>query len=239
MRYIASTSFGADSTAQIIVAMENGEPLDDIVYCEVMFTSEISAEMPEHRDFIYNVAIPHFANVYGLKTTVLRAKTAMWDDFHRLRVRGRGKGTPRGFPIPGLCSVKRDCKLPPLNAYLKGIKEKYVQYVGIAADEVHRLKGLEGTNSVSLLAKYWITQRHAREIAAKHGLLSPIYEFAKRNGCFFCPNAGRRELTHLYTHHPDLWEMLRELQSTPNLSRRCFTRTETVFEVEERIKARL
>lgn len=47
MKYIASCSFGKDSVAQIIVAKYYNEPID-----------EISGEFPEHRDFIYNVAIP-------------------------------------------------------------------------------------------------------------------------------------------------------------------------------------
>lgn len=58
MKYIASCSFGKDSLATIILAKEHGEPLDEIVYVEVMFDREISGEQPEHRDFIFNVAIP-------------------------------------------------------------------------------------------------------------------------------------------------------------------------------------
>ena len=60
MKYIASCSFGKDSIATVILAKEHEEPLDEIVYCEVMFDKEISGEHPEHRDFIYNVAIPKF-----------------------------------------------------------------------------------------------------------------------------------------------------------------------------------
>lgn len=60
MKYIASCSFGKDSIATILLAREHNEPLDEIVYCEVMFDENISGELPEHRDFIYNVAIPKF-----------------------------------------------------------------------------------------------------------------------------------------------------------------------------------
>lgn len=49
-KYIASCSFGKDSIATILLAIEHGEPLDEIVYCEVMFDSKTSAEVPEHRD---------------------------------------------------------------------------------------------------------------------------------------------------------------------------------------------
>ena len=60
MKHIASCSFGKDSIATVLLALEHGEPLDEVVYCEVMFADEISGEVPEHRDFIYNTAIPYF-----------------------------------------------------------------------------------------------------------------------------------------------------------------------------------
>lgn len=44
MEYIASFSGGKDSTATIILAHENKEPLDLILFCEVMFDDEISGE---------------------------------------------------------------------------------------------------------------------------------------------------------------------------------------------------
>lgn len=105
--------------------------------------------------------------------------------------------------------------------------------VGIAADEENRLKRLEGTNKISLLAKYGITEDMRIDICKRVGLLSPIYEFAGRNGCFFCPNASVRELRHIYYNHPGLWLMLHELQETPNTSRRCFTKSKTIFDFEE------
>lgn len=62
------------------------------------------------------------------------------------------------------------------------------------------------------------------EICARHGLLSPIYEFTSRGGCFFCPNAKEKELRHLYDHHPDLWGRLLALQRLPNKATEKFNR---------------
>lgn len=233
MKYIACCSFGKDSLAQIIVAKEHGEPLDAVIYSEVMFTDEISGEFPEHRDFIYNVAIPKLKELYGLETIVLRSPQTMWKDFHTVRVRGSTMGLLRGFPIPGMCTINRDCKIPPIRNYLKEQTEDVVQYVGIAADEPKRLKRLEGTNKVSLLAKYGITEREAKDICERVGLLSPIYTITGRNGCFFCPNASEKELRHLYFNHPEIWELLRGLQETQNTSRVYFTRNKTVFDYEK------
>lgn len=239
MKYVACCSFGKDSLAQIVVAKEHGEPIDAVIYSEVMFTDEISGEFPEHRDFIYNVAIPKLKELYGLETIVLRSEQTMWRDFHTVRVRGSTKGLLRGFPIPGLCTINRDCKIPPIRKYLAEQTDEIIQYVGIAADEPKRLKRLEGTNRVSILAKYGVTEEQAKDICERMGLLSPIYSITHRNGCFFCPNASEKEIRHLYFNHPDLWELLRELQTTPGTSRECFTRNKTLFEYEEMFEEEL
>lgn len=66
------------------------------------------------------------------------------------------------------------------------------------------------------------------------GLLSPVYEFARRSGCWFCPNASERELVHLRKHHPELWNRLLELGKEDTATKR-FNRSYTVFELEERL----
>lgn len=47
-RYIVGCSFGKDSLATVITAVEHGEPLDEAVYCEVMFDEHISGEYLAH-----------------------------------------------------------------------------------------------------------------------------------------------------------------------------------------------
>lgn len=83
MRYIASCSFGKDSLATILLALEHGEPLDEAVYCEVMFDADTSGEIPEHRDFIYERGIP-FLEKNGIKVTVLRSNVTFMDSFYRV-----------------------------------------------------------------------------------------------------------------------------------------------------------
>lgn len=51
-KHILSCSFGKDSIATALLALQHGEPLDELVYCEVMFSEEISGELPEHNRFI-------------------------------------------------------------------------------------------------------------------------------------------------------------------------------------------
>ena len=230
MRYLASCSFGKDSLAAILLAKKHGEPLDEAVYCEVMFDKTISGEVPEHRDFIYTKGIPALERM-GIKVTVLRGKKTYVDLFTGRITRGPKKGMLRSFPVCGKCYVQRDCKLRPILRYQKTLPPDTVQYIGIAKDEQDRLLRLEGRQG-SLLEKYNCTEQDAKELCRQAGLLSPIYQFTNRGGCWFCPNARRRELRHLYDHHPDLWARMLELQALPGKVTEKFNRTTTFSEID-------
>ena len=157
MRYIASCSFGKDSIAAILLAIRHKAPLDEAVYCEVMFDKDISGEIPEHRAFIYGTAIPALESM-GVKVRVLRAEQTYVSLFTGRITRGPKKGLLRAFPICGRCAVQRDCKLRPIIQYQKSLPADTVQYIGIAKDEQERLLRLSG-NKVSLLDKYGYTNR--------------------------------------------------------------------------------
>ena len=219
MKFISSCSFGKDSIATILLAREHNEPLDEIVYCEVMFDENISGELPEHRDFIYNVAIPKFEE-WGYKVTVLRSKETYMDVFFHIvenpRKHQDRKGKKSGFVMSGKCNVQRNCKLKPINEYWKSHKDD-VQYIGIAIDEPKRLERIANTkHKISLLEKYNYTEEMAKQKCIEYGLLSPIYDFTKRGGCWFCPNARDGELRHLFDNHRELWDELLDLEDVPN-----------------------
>lgn len=172
--YFASWSGGADSTAQIILAIEHKEPLTAAVYCEIMYTKEISAEVPEHRDFIYNKAIPWIER-NGVPVIILRSgKTAR--DWMLSRVtKGPHAGKKHGFPMVqrlGRCSIKRDCKLPPLEKFGRE-HPGAVYYEGICTDEPRRIKADKLDQGAYLLVKYGYTQDMARELCKKKRTVEP------------------------------------------------------------------
>ena len=213
-KHILSCSFGKDSIATALLALQHGEPLDELVYCEVMFSEEISGELPEHNRFIHETAIPYFEQ-RGIPTRVLRSEKTYLSCFYHVVTRGKTKGMLSRFPLSGRCTIQRDCKLPPIKAYQKALPPDTVQYIGIAADEPKRLARLK-PGQISLLDKYHVAEPEARSMCAAEELLSPLYDFTKRGGCWFCPNASISELRHLYRYHPELWQFLLELQDVPN-----------------------
>ena len=235
MKHVASCSFGKDSLATILLALMHSEPLDEVVYCEVMFDDAISGEVPEHRDFIYGRAIP-FLERNGIKVVVLRSEMTYIRSFYRVLQKGQSAGKLNSWPLCGKCCIQRDCKLPPIRAYMRSLGSGVVQYIGIAYDEQERLTRLEAEKTISLLEKYQKTERDAADICKRAGLYSPAYAFSDRNGCFFCPNAKERELRHLYECHPDLWARLLECQGAPNKSTELFNRKERFDEIDQRFR---
>lgn len=221
MKYIASWSGGKDSTASIILAHEHGEPLDLIIFSEVMFDENISGELPEHIEFIKRKAIPVFES-WGYETKILHSDKTYMQCFNR-KIGKKSKHPERigmkwGFPMKGKCYVNRDCKMRQIRKFWKEIDEDFVQYIGIAIDEPIRMERVvKAGNQVSLLKKYGYTERMAFDLCKEYGLLSPIYEFVPRGGCWFCPNARYAELKHLRNNHRDLWDKLLALEDEPNL----------------------
>lgn len=239
-KYIASCSGGKDSVATLILTKIHDEPLDGVVYAEIMFDKELSAELPEHRDFIYNKLKPWVENELGVPFTIVHGERTVWELFNTTVVRGPYKGKKRAFPPPGMCYVNRDCKSRPMIRYWKDRGEKdIVQYLGIAADEAARLARMdshEGAPKISLLAKYGYTEADALKLCEEWGLLSPIYKFTNRNGCWFCPNCNDKEWKRLMDVHPELFDRLIEAEKNiENPYRRCLTRTETPSELKERL----
>lgn len=218
--WYASWSGGADSTAQIILNLEYGHPMTAVVYCEIMYSKERSAEIPEHRDFIYETAIPWIED-HGVKVITLRSEKTALEWMMSRAVKGKAVGKIHGFPLSGnqgWCSVKRDCKLPPLNKF-RAEHPGANYYEGICYDEPKRIKQDKLMAGAYTLVKHGYTQEMSRALCREVGLLSPIYEFSRRGGCYFCPNASDGELRHLYLHHRDYWDELLEIEANPEIIR--------------------
>lgn len=236
-KYIASCSFGKDSIATILLALEHQEPIDFVVYSEVMFDKEnnISGEHQEHIDWIYKTAIPRLEEM-GLNVKVVKGERDYKFFFSYHIKKGKNKNKIQGFPLGGKCVINRDCKLKPIRDFYKTLSNyNVIEYVGIAIDEEKRLMRLK-ENQISLLAKYGYTEQMAFELCKKYNLISPIYEKNKRNGCWFCPNCTYKELSNLKYEKPHLWEELRELSKTPNMCSYGFKWGKTFEEVEEKIE---
>lgn len=236
MKYIASCSGGKDSVATLILAHEHKEPLDEVVYCEVMFDEETSGEHQEHLDFVIGTVKPFVESVLQVPFVHLKSEKTYVDVFTHKITKGDSAGKEYGFAYPRMCAINRDCKIPPIRKYWKAQQEDVQQYVGIAYDEQERLMRMYGTSRTSLLNKYGVTEKDAVSICTDYGLYSPVYQFSNRNGCWFCPNCKYDEWANLIYKHEQQFDKLIHLENNyPNRARRCLTVNETPMQLKERI----
>lgn len=236
--YIASCSFGKDSIATILLALENNEPLDRVVFAEVMFDNEkgISGEIPEHIEWVYEVAIPKLKSM-GVKVDVVKAEKDYVSLCKTILKKGKNKGKMYGLQNSFPCYANSELKIRPIRSYYSQMRNDYdiVQYVGIAIDEPKRLMRLEGTNKVSLLAKYGYTEKMAMDKCRDYNLLSPLYSMGYRGGCWFCYNANIERFVHMRTNYPKYWGELRNLYNETNSN--FFKYGFSLAEVEKKMDA--
>ena len=230
--HIASCSFGKDSIATILLALEHNEPLDRVVFAEVMFDHEkgISGEIPEHIDWIYNVAIPKLAEM-GVKVDVVRAKKDFVSLCRRKRKSGDNAGKMYGMRSSGFCYANGELKVAPVKQYYTQFRDEYniVQYVGIAKDEPIRLARLKDYQ-VSLLEKYNFTEKMAMDKCREYNLVSPCYSMGLRGGCWFCYNAELRRYINMRKNYAKEWQALRDLYNETNC--KAFKYGKTLEQVE-------
>lgn len=231
MKHIIFSSFGKDSMATTILAYITKAPVDLVVYCKVMFDKETSGEVPEHEQFINEVAIPKVEKDFKFKVHTVKSEQTYIELFKTPICKGKRAGMLRGSPICQGCWVLRDLKLKPMNEFKRQFSTPYNSYIGLAKDEENRIARLAG-GQISLLQQYGYAEADAYELDKQFGLLSPIYDFAPRNGCFFCPNAKQKEMRHLRDYHPDLWGQMLELERTPNAVKKNYNREMMLADIE-------
>lgn len=236
MEYIQSWSGGKDSTASIILEHIHGLPPSKIIMSEVMFDKKrgISGELPEHMEWVHNTAIPLFES-WGHDVKILHADKDYLDLFYSVKTRSKNpsfNGKYWGFLLGGMCAANSPLKIKPIKDFFRSLDCNYIQYVGIASDEPERLKRLEGTNRISLLARYGYTEQMSFDLCKQYNLLSPIYRYSKRGGCWFCPSATIRENAYIKQKYPELWAELETLSHIDNLISYGFKYGKTFAQVD-------
>lgn len=233
-KLVASCSFGKDSLAAIIVAREHGIRIEEAVYCRIMFDKNISAEFPEHEEFIHGKAIPILEKRYGIKTTIVQSGKTYCDQFFSAYgERSRKKGEIYGFPMRMGPWCNDRLKVNPIKKWQKEIGE-CTAIVGIASDETARINRKTERDNLLPLVKYGITEADAFDICKREDLLSPAYGSGrKRLGCWFCHNQRIGELRRLRREYPHLWNRLLLLDEVSPCK---FTTRSTVKQFDERFE---
>ncbi len=230
MKHIASVSFGKDSLAMLLKILENPKkyPLDEIVFCDVRATETESGNFDIQEQFI-NETLPQIEKLAKVPVKIVKAGTTFEEQFYKKKgQRAKHPNTNYGFPMT-ICAWCNDrLKMKPLDKYFKEQGE-HIRYIGLAYDEPKRIARLE-KNEVAPLYEMEITESEALWICQKNDLLSPIYKYFKRDGCWFCPKQSMESLEIVYNEFPKYWEKLREWQKDSPVP---FKPNMTIFDLEK------
>lgn len=237
MERILSLSYGKDSLACLFACRELGWHIDRVVTADIWATKYISADHPDMVDFKASVD-RYIEREFGLAVEHVTADSDFESLFYTTVSKGRKhpeyEGHIRGWPLVIGHWCQRDLKLAALR---KLYSMDAVFYLGIAADEPKRFGQLNDRKRSPLVAAGW-DERKCREVCFAHGLLSPVYQFSRRSGCFFCPFQPVDQLRLLRKDHPYLWGVMMDWDSDSVVPFRSNGRTladyDKRFEMEDK-----
>ncbi|MGN0178140.1 MAG: phosphoadenosine phosphosulfate reductase family protein [Monoglobaceae bacterium] len=221
-KYILCLSGGKDSTAMLLRLLEEKCPIDLILFCD---TGLEFPEMYKHLDrletyigrTITRLKAPHDFEYYFLDYTPKRKNPAL------LRYQGLSWAGPRNRWCTGILKARI------IAAYLKKLKENctLVEYVGIAADELKRIK-----DKTYPLIEWGMTEKDCLNYCYSKGFdWGGLYKIFSRVSCWCCPLQSLAELRKLYHHFPQLWK---QLEIWDNATWRTFLKNYSVLQLAER-----
>jgi 3'-phosphoadenosine 5'-phosphosulfate sulfotransferase (PAPS reductase)/FAD synthetase len=187
-KYVLSFGAGLNSTALLIYLVDNGFPLDEVVFADT------GGEIPETYTHLKNVDT--YLSRYGILLTIVRSKSGktLYDKCMSRKV----------IPSQLWRWSTRDFKITPIYSHYRSLEAHVNQYLGIAYEERDRKResGVEYvTNTFPLIDKKFSRQDCVDIILASD------YDFSMpvRSGCFFCPFNSLSRWTELFEQHKDLF----------------------------------
>lgn len=198
MKHCLSFSGGKDSTAMLILVIENKLPLDKIIYfdCEEF-------EFPEMHEHIEKVK-----SVLNVEIEVCRT-VKPWKQYLQ----------EIGWPAPWL----RWCTNEKINSIRRQLRffRPNTQYIGYAADEKKRINNATKKNMARKRDKWMhyryplgelgVTEKKALEICKAYGFdWGGLYDYWDRVSCWCCPFQRDSDLQKLKEIRPKLYKKFLE-----------------------------
>jgi len=222
--HVVSFSGGKDSTAMLLMMIERGVRVDQVVFCDT--TKEFPA-IYDHIERVKKMISP------------IRITTAVFDyDYYfseHMFTKGKRTGE-RGYGWPFFGS--RWCTGEKISALKKAMLPHSTEFIGIAADEYWRTKkaSYKGRDVRFPLVEWGITEAMALAYCQSRGLtFGGLYGKKKRVSCWCCPLQGIGDLRTLHNDFPDLWARLKVMDEKSTKYR--FRQDYTLQQLERRFAA--
>ena len=199
--HVVSLSGGKDSTAMLLRMVEEGWPIDHILFCDT------GLEFPEMYDHIDKLE-----SYIGIPITRLKSEKPFEYYFleHSPKRKNPALAGRKGFSWAGprnrWCTAVLKTRI--IDAHLAKLANGHdiVQYIGIAADEPNRVRDKRYP-----LVEWGMTEADCLTYCKERGFeWGGLYDIFTRVSCWCCPLQSFDELRRLRAHFPDLWKQLME-----------------------------
>jgi hypothetical protein len=191
-RFILSYGAGVNTTALMILLIKNKMPFDEAVFADT------GGELPETYEYLKLAEA--FLRRHGKTLTVVKSRTGtLYDTCIRRKV----------VPSKMWRWSTRDYKITPIHAYYRTLRVHIYEYLGIAYDEIERMKETVKPYVTSLfpLVDLQVSRDGCIEIIRNAGLPVPV-----KSGCYFCPFNNIERWKEIHETHPELYARAIELE---------------------------
>ena len=220
--HVVSLSGGKDSTAMLLRMVEEGWPIDHILFCDTGLEFEGMYHHIDKLEKYIGVPITRLKSEYSFEYLLLEHMPKRKNP----ELFGR-KGYSWAGPRNRWCTAM--LKQRVIDRYLRGLAKEYelVQYIGIAADEPQRVRDYRYP-----LVEWGMTEADCLAYCKERGFdWDGLYDIFHRVSCWCCPLQSLDELRKLRKHFPELWEKLRDWDSS---TWRTFLKHYSVEQLETR-----
>lgn len=241
--YTLSFSGGKDSLALFLKILEEGVKLDEVVtvdlgdeydaiYDVLLYVKSICVR--EHIKFTV-LTIPETKEYLDFKERT-GIKISMFEFLVFYHMKANGK---KGY---GWCGKQRwgtSIKKQILNNYYQSLDRFIIEYVGIAADEVHRIDIKDHKNYAKAypLIKWNMKESDCLEYCYQYNVQwiengIRLYDILDRVSCKHCQQKNLKELSNIRKYLPTLWESFKDWQERIPYSYR--SDGSTIFDLDKR-----
>lgn len=186
--HVLSFGGGVNTVALMVLLVDEQAPLDCVIFADTGAETEGTYNAVEiAREYLDERSIPF---------KVVQARPKQTDLYGTLLRR-------RVIPSVQWRWCTRDFKVNPIHSYYSTLGTHINQYIGIAFDEIHRMKdsGVSHITNIYPLVERRMTRQDCINIIDEAGLPVP-----EKSGCYFCPFNSTERWKQLLIKYPQLFD---------------------------------
>lgn len=206
MKYVATVSFGKDSTVMCDLLLKNNYPVDYIVFTDTMLEFPMMYEYKEK-------VIRYFKERYGKEVITTKPESNFEEWCFGTIESGDMQGSARGISMVWAepCYWRREAKVKPQDKMFKDIGIHKI-YIGFTLDEANR-RMIDDKFLYPLIDDFKMGERDCQEYLINQDMQNPLYNYFSRTGCSICPAQSEKAWFQVWKYFPETWEYMRGIEA--------------------------